>query len=1597
MTRAGPPDFAANAHFVGGSPARVNRECLSQYPPTAAIVWADVNPLRRNSHPTGFGLKTRPVRSFLGDHRADADSTLDRSVDAEKLFINPAVQRLLTELTGMDLEGKVFKERRTEIQQRSHFALMTEERLAETMEKMKAEAQRFLNFVPLKEPRSQEVTILSKDPEIAGFDNSKFVFTDITFDATDQDRTVVVREVDGTLRTATPEEHDRMNRTYYEKPNRPVFPPPVFEDPYLQDALDRKEHEFVLDWACWFFEPDDPAYVELVQRVFDRVLEKGDFDVLRSTRHFGTMVFYFALNGNIPPLLNYFGARGRLHDCANLVRLQKTLHPDWRFCPRKKSDLMITQDILVTAMRFYAILCTAISALVGWPFAAVLGLPIVVDMLIIRPKFKMFWYYSAVSGIVVGGSLLSVDSYYYGKRVLAPLNIVLYNVFSGHGPDLYGVEPLSYYIKNLVLNWNIAAILAPLAIPLSSLNYLCSWKALNEHKKWGIPVHPSYWRHYSSLFLLFASLSAWCIIFFNQPHKEERFLFPVYPLIALMAAVSLDSAERLASRFVHSLSYLSWLVVLLFIVLSLSRTYALHRNYSAHIEVYKSFNEHLMDHQQQLDFSKRGDPLRLCVGKEWYRFPSSFFLPQTALDARSRKRGIHLHFLKSEFSGLLPKYFPQGRLPFITRRIPTEMNDLNQEEMSREWNCHTTKRSKPGFLFDELNTIGSNVLNLSRITSSKSEQNGDSTEASDAATSNTRDMQKTKAQVQDVMVKAAQLVKAANSLPRRGDDYELCNSFSTFTAFMEQQETRIRLLLTALMRNTGCPTRMPKLSSDVEEYLERIMMVDDHIVERAGIVMDELDRAGREDVLELPKTIIGAESTRKRRAEAEAAFQEQIHSSDPGLVLAERLRAAHEELIAANKARRVAIKPQKEFGFESSIDNSHNAFVPKLPVKHHALPRKDTSGFAIVDEDQPNGMEKSNLSKDCDATGIHPYQYEIQHFVVPESQLESSGPVPASSLESTPLSFINTKEALEKLRDTLNATKEFAVDLEHHDFRSYLGMTCLIQISTRSEDFVIDPFPLWNDLHILNEPFTDPKILKVFHGAEHDIEWLQRDFGIYVVNMFDTGRAMRRLEMQKFNLRYLVHHYCDVSLDKRYQLADWRIRPLDDDMIAYARCDTHYLLQCYDCLREELLEKGDRLQNLLRVTYSESALICSRVYHKPNFEKDGYRGLERRRLNNRQNAAMQVLWCWRDQVAREEDESVQYVLPNHMLLNIAETLPRELQGILHCCNPVPPLVKESVHELHKMIFKCRDLPLIEYKEDATDENFEEVLRRRKMRGKYTKENILFVCPLDFSQAEFDEESGNQMYRGKSVDDTTIVERSPTHTLLSVLSCATALGRASNSEGVHTLCDKSVAAENTLKERIHARLQDFPTPYESYTVATLQAQKREAEEKAKEKEAVAESPSSTQKLYTHHDAPTQRPAAAKVRGIEASIDLRDSDQMASSFSDAQLLTKKELKRARQVARKNVDISTEIKDEGPSYTVKRIKVEEEKKQETERVEAFDYSQFDANMFNKRPGDSDESFDPFNQKFRVENKKNIRRRGRGGHHRMGTMSIGYKPKTT
>ena len=89
-------------------------------------------------------------------------------------------------------------------------------------------------------------------------------------------------------------------------------------------------------------------------------------------------------------------------------------------------------------------------------------------------------------------------------------------------------------------------------------------------------------------------------------------------------------------------------------------------------------------------------------------------------------------------------------------------------------------------------------------------------------------------------------------------------------------------------------------------------------------------------------------------------------------------------------------------------------------------------------------------------------------------------PLPFLPYESSEATLVDTPEILNSMVDTLRLAKEIAVDLEHHDEHSYIGLVSLMQISTRDRDWVIDTLMPWREkLQVLNEVFTDPKILKV--------------------------------------------------------------------------------------------------------------------------------------------------------------------------------------------------------------------------------------------------------------------------------------------------------------------------------------------------------------------------------------------------------------------------------------------------------------------------------------------------------------------------------------
>lgn len=507
-----------------------------------------------------------------------------------------------------------------------------------------------------------------------------------------------------------------------------------------------------------------------------------------------------------------------------------------------------------------------------------------------------------------------------------------------------------------------------------------------------------------------------------------------------------------------------------------------------------------------------------------------------------------------------------------------------------------------------------------------------------------------------VLRSVVQATKAANDLPSAGEDFEYFSSFASFRQVMLAEGKNVLKMMTSLASHQVGKGRFEGL--DLEEKFDLLADVNDSVLERVGNSLDEATGMKKN-----PDDVVVMNVNLNRT----------IHTS---WNKKDSSRAANVHLLAAKNV----VRPQ--LSFRDKVDNSNTPFVPVLKDKPHSL-----KPLALLPERAADGSESYG----------HPYEWEIDHFQPSKEQLEAPTekrwPPP---LDETPFTLVETVEQLQEMCAALSQEVEIAVDLEHHSYRSFQGFTCLMQISTRSHDYIVDTLALRHELHVLNDVFANPKILKVLHGAEMDVQWLQRDFGLYLVGLFDTGQAARVLGLAHFSLAFLLRHYCQIEADKQFQLADWRIRPLPPEMVRYARGDTHYLLHVMDCMKRELVDRSNETANLLRSVFDRSKQVCLRRYEKPSYHEQSYLELyrkSRKSFNGRQLYALCHLYTWRDKIARLEDESTGYVLPNHMILEISEILPREQQGIVACCNPCPPLVRQNLNELHRIILKAREMPL----------------------------------------------------------------------------------------------------------------------------------------------------------------------------------------------------------------------------------------------------------------------------------------------------------------
>jgi ribonuclease D len=273
------------------------------------------------------------------------------------------------------------------------------------------------------------------------------------------------------------------------------------------------------------------------------------------------------------------------------------------------------------------------------------------------------------------------------------------------------------------------------------------------------------------------------------------------------------------------------------------------------------------------------------------------------------------------------------------------------------------------------------------------------------------------------------------------------------------------------------------------------------------------------------------------------------------------------------------------------------------------------------------------------------------------------------SISSEPV-WIETPESFQEMLKDIHQQNIIAIDTESNSLYVYHEQVCLIQISTFDKDYLIDSLTL-KDISDLGGIFASPDIEKVFHAAEYDLIGLTRDYQFKFANLFDTSIAGRILGYQRLGLDSILKEYFDLVIDKKYQRANWGKRPLTPEMLAYARMDSHYLIDLRNKMKDQL--KSIHRWELAQEDFRRMCHV--QVPDNGNALANCWRAAKNHPVSPQQAAVLYELCKYRDKVAKQANLPLFKILSNKVLLEIALLYPRSN----HELERVPGLSQKNIY------------------------------------------------------------------------------------------------------------------------------------------------------------------------------------------------------------------------------------------------------------------------------------------------------------------------------
>ncbi|HSH69457.1 MAG TPA: HRDC domain-containing protein [Deferrisomatales bacterium] len=261
-------------------------------------------------------------------------------------------------------------------------------------------------------------------------------------------------------------------------------------------------------------------------------------------------------------------------------------------------------------------------------------------------------------------------------------------------------------------------------------------------------------------------------------------------------------------------------------------------------------------------------------------------------------------------------------------------------------------------------------------------------------------------------------------------------------------------------------------------------------------------------------------------------------------------------------------------------------------------------------------------------------------------------------MTSNAYQLIDTPEAVQAWLAGLEDAPCLAVDFEADGLFSYREKLCLIQVTDRGKNRIIDPLAVPEMLSGFAPLLADPDLPKVFHGADYDVRLWKRAIHSPLRGLFDTMIAAQFCGRGQVGLAALLAEFFDLTLDKRYQKANWGKRPLEPGMLEYAALDTAYLIPLREILEKELEQLG-------RLAWAEEEFrLLEAAEPSPPKTPSCFEVKGSRRFAPRQLAALQALLEVREAAAAERDHPPFKVLNNAVLLAWVENPPRSRTDLL---------------------------------------------------------------------------------------------------------------------------------------------------------------------------------------------------------------------------------------------------------------------------------------------------------------------------------------------